>query len=266
LHFYSCKCSQCDATTPASLGGVGKTSHGPVWISSILAVAGEVQARINWQLDVTLNRSIAYEMKTSDWEPTLEQVTGWELSLPLMRSHRSTLFEEEKAKEKEEARKLEEARKARDQYTKETFRLPADATEEQLKEEIARRVAQSRQEKEQKAQEEEREEQEREALARQMAQARKEQEEKEQKQREREKARREAEQRALRAFGLPADYLQNQDEQEVARQMAENIRKQNAKTPRRQHSQDADPKKDEVVSLKDQVLRRFRSGVSKKKR
>jgi hypothetical protein len=87
-------------------------------------------------------------------------------------------------------------------------------------------------------------------------------------QREQEKAKREAEQRALRAFGLPADYLQNQDEQEVARLMAQGIQNQNqkAKVPRRQHSQDANPKKDEVVSLKDHVLRRFWSGVTKKKK
>jgi hypothetical protein len=237
----------------ASLGGVGITQHGPVWINSMVALGTVVQDRINWQLIVTLRQSIALEMKYSNWEPTLQEVIGWGESLALLRLEKKQQQDAEDEIEREEARKLEEARKAQQQTALKVFGLPADATQEQLEEEMARQAGR---------------EQEREAAARQIAQARIDQGQKEQMQREQEKARREAEQRALRAFGLPADYLQNQDEQEVARLMAQGIQNQNqkAKVPRRQPSQDANPKKDEVVSLKDQVLRRFWSGVTKKEK
>jgi len=273
---------------PASLGGIGQTEHGPAWIGPMLAIGRALQDRVNWQVDVSINVSIANEMNSSNWEPTIEEVTRWGLSLPLLRSNMRSLQqyaarlaeEDRKEREQYEARLAEENRKEREQSTLRRFDLPANYMQNQDEQEVARQMAQGIQkenqkaklEREQKAKEEERKKQEKEALDRQMAYAQREQEQKEQKQRDEEQARREREQSALRQFGLPADYLQIQDEQEVARLMAEGIQNQNqnqnqkAKVTRRQTSQDADPKKDEVVSLKDRVLRKFGSAVTKRKR
>jgi hypothetical protein len=80
LRFYTCDCKPCKNLEHPSVGGFGTTGHGPCWIDPMLAIGQALQNAVQWRVQVGVIPSIKYEMRESNWEPTMQEIRRWDIT------------------------------------------------------------------------------------------------------------------------------------------------------------------------------------------